>query len=205
MAAAIQEAQHIVVRDFLHEADAARAHDAAFVVEHDALAEVHALWLFHLLFDETGFAFAKLDGKFLQPALARLIANRTVERVVDEQKFHHALAAFFDERRGGANAHALGDFHRAANLRLRSPADLGLAIGIQHGLAVGSHLRAAGLHETHAAVARRAEFGVVAVVRNEFAALHAGLDHARAFGKLFPLPVDLHIDHRHWCCRFAHV
>ena len=125
--------------------------------------------------------------------------------MVDEQKFHHALAAFFDERRGGANAHALGDFHRAANLRLRSPADLGPAIGIQHGLAVGSHLRAAGLHETHAAVARRAEFGVVAVVRNEFAALHAGLDHARAFGKLFPFPVNLHVDCRHWCCRFAHV
>ena len=98
MAAAIQEAQHIVVGDFLHEADAARAHDAALVVEHDALAEVHALGLFHLLLDETRFALAKFDGKFLQPALARLIANRTVQRVVDEQKFHHALAAFFDER-----------------------------------------------------------------------------------------------------------
>ena len=98
VAASVQEAQHIVVGDFLHEADAARAHDAAFVVEHDALAEVHALWLFHLLFDETGFALAELDGKFLQTTLTRLIANRTVERVVDEQKFHHALAALFDER-----------------------------------------------------------------------------------------------------------
>ena len=98
MAAAIQEAQHIVVGDFLHEPDAARAHDTAFVVEHDAFAEIHTLRLFHLLFDEAGLSLAEFDRKFLQAAFARLVANRTVERVVDEQKFHHALAAFFDER-----------------------------------------------------------------------------------------------------------
>ena len=205
MAAAVQEAQHIVVRDLLHEADAARAHDATLVIEHDPLADVHALRFFHLLLAEAGLALAELDREFLQTALARLVADRAVERVVDEQKFHHALPAFLHEWRRGANTHALGDLGGAGDFRLWTPGDLGASIGSQHGLAVGRHLRAAGLDETHAAISRRAEFWMVAVVRDEFSALHASLDQARAFRELFPFPVHLHIDHRHWSCRFAHV
>ena len=205
MAAAVQEAQHIVVRHLLHEADAARTHDAALVVEHDPLADIHALGLFHLLLAEARLALAVFDRKFLQPALARLITNRAIERVVDQQKFHHALAALFHERRRGAHAHSLGDLGGAGDFRLRAPGDLGASIGTEHRLAIRRHLRAAGLDETHAAISRCAEFWMVAIVRDEFPALHAGLDHARALGELLPFPVDLHIDHRHWSCRFAHV
>ena len=205
VAAPVEEAQHIVVGDFLHEADAARAHDATLVVEHDPLADVHPFWFFDFLFLKARLALAVFDGKFLQAALARLITNRAIERVVDQQKFHHPVAAFLDEWRRGAHAHSLAHFGRARNFRLRSPGDFGPSIRSQHGLAVGSHLRASGLDETHAAISRRAEFRMVAIVRNEFSALHAGLDHARALGELLPFPVDLHIDHCHWSCRIAHV
>jgi len=37
---------------------------------------------------------------------------------------------------------------------------------------------------------------MVTVVRDEAAALHAGLDQSRPLGKLLPLPVNLNIDHR---------
>ena len=43
--AAIDEAEHVVVRDFLAEADAARAENAALVVERDARAELHSFRL----------------------------------------------------------------------------------------------------------------------------------------------------------------
>ncbi len=37
-------------------------------------------------------AVAVLDAELLEPALARLVADRAVERVVDQQELHHSLA-----------------------------------------------------------------------------------------------------------------
>ena len=71
----------------------------------------------------------------------------------------------------------------------------GPSVGAEDGLAVGVHFRSADLEQAHAAVAGRAERGMVAVVRDEAAALHAGLDELGAFGELAPLAVDLDVDH----------
>jgi hypothetical protein len=76
---------------FLAEADAARAMDAAAHLFHreqraDALVEDDALF----------FAVARgraaiADARVLQLALAALVADRAVQRVVDQQELHHAL------------------------------------------------------------------------------------------------------------------
>lgn len=193
--AAVDETEDVVVRHFLHEADAARAEDAAFVVEDDVLADVLPLGLFDFVLEEVRPAVAEFDGEFLQAALARFVADRAVERVVDEEEFHHAFAAILDQRGIGARGHAFGDFQGAGNLRLGRPGDLGTSVGSEDGLAVGVHLRSADFEQAHAAIARRAQGGVVAVMGDEAAALHAGLDELGALGELAPLAVDLHIDH----------
>ncbi len=79
----------------LRETDAARAKNAAFVVEHDARAEVNGLRLVNFRFDEAARALAVIHGIFLQLAFAGLVANRAVERMIDEQKFQHAFAHLF--------------------------------------------------------------------------------------------------------------
>ena len=56
VAAAIDEAEDVVVRDLLAEADAARAENAALVVERDARTELDVLRFLDLLLEETRFA-----------------------------------------------------------------------------------------------------------------------------------------------------
>ena len=75
--------------------------------------------------------------ELLELALAGLVADGAIERMIDEQKLHHALAAFLDHRGIGADAHALGDVLGAGNLRARNPADLRLAIRPDDGLRSG--------------------------------------------------------------------
>ena len=61
-------------------------------------------------------------------------------------------------------------------------------------LAIGPDPRHAHFDEAHAAIARRAELRVIAIVRDELAGLLAGLDHPRALGKLMPDAVDLDVE-----------
>src|SRR5204862_3916838 len=76
--------------DFAREADAARAHDAAVVVEQDVEADVLlGLLVFVLL--KAALAAAVLVGVILEQAFARLIADGAVEGVIDQQVFHHLL------------------------------------------------------------------------------------------------------------------
>jgi hypothetical protein len=57
----------------------------------------------------------------LQITLAALIANRAIERVVDEQKLHHPFTRLFDHRAIGADDLALSRGKRTACLRLGWP------------------------------------------------------------------------------------
>ena len=94
------------LRDVARETDAARAENAAFRVEHDARSEVNGLRLVNFRLDEAARALAVVHGIFLQLAFAGLVANRAVERMVDEQRFEHAFAHLLHGGRLRVNFHA---------------------------------------------------------------------------------------------------
>ena len=153
--AALGEAEHRVAGDFVHEADAAAAHDAALVVEADSRADLDVFRLFHLHVHEARDAAAVLDGLFLKAAFAGLVANRAVERVIDEEEFHDALAALFDQLAGGADAHVFADGVGAGNDGAGDPADDFVAVLVALRLLAGGGAgRHAHLHEAHPAISR---------------------------------------------------
>ena len=194
--AALGEAEDRIAGDFVHEADAAAAEDAALVVEADAGADIDVFGLFHLVIGEAGAAAAVFDGVFLEAAFAGLVADRAIEGVVDEEELHDALAAGFDQLAAGADAHVFGDGIGAGDDRAWHPTDRFVAIGIAlRLLARGGAGRHAHLDQAHAAVARRAELRVVAVVWHDDTGLAAGFDHAGSFGEAVPCAIDLDVDH----------
>ena len=156
MASAIEESQDVIVGDLLHEPNTTRAEDTSFVIEDDARTNIDPLWLLDLLFDKARFPVAKFNRKLLKSAFAGLVADRTIERMIDEEKFHHPLAAFLGERRVCAHRHALTDLGCAGDRRARAPSDRRTAVGAKHRLAFRSHFWHAQFNEAHAAVPRRA-------------------------------------------------
>jgi hypothetical protein len=76
--AAINEPEHVVVRDFLAETDAARAENAALVIKRHPRAELHSFRLFHFVLQETRLRNAVIDTELLQLAFAGLIADRAI-------------------------------------------------------------------------------------------------------------------------------
>ena len=151
--ATIDKTEHVVLRDFLAETDAARAKNTALIVERDTRPEHNVLRFLDFIFEETRLGRPVLDAEFLQETFARLIANRTIERMIDEEELHHAALAFFHQRRTCAHAHSLSDILRARNLRARHPIDNGFAVGAELGFAIGSEFRHAHLNQTHPAIA----------------------------------------------------
>ena len=194
--AALGEAKHRIAGHLVHEADAAAAHDAALVVEPDARADIDVFRLFHLHIHEARNAAAVFDRVFLEAAFAGLVADRAIERVVDEQKLHHALAAFFHDFAGGADAHVFRNRIGAGDHRAGDPADVFVAVFVPLGFLAGCGAgRHAHLDEAHPAVSGGAQLRVVTIVGNDGAGCPAGLDHPRALGKLVPNAVDLDVDH----------
>ena len=193
--AAIDKPEHIVVRDLLAKTDAARTKNAALIIERNARTELDVLRFLHFVFEKTRFGAAVIDAEFLQAAFAGLIADRAIERMIDEQKFHHAPPAFLHQRRIGAHAHAFGDILRAGNLRTRHPVDHRLAVGAELRFAIRPHLRHSHFDQAHPAIARRAELLVITIARHVTAGLLARLDHARAFWELMPHAIDLDVEH----------
>src|SRR2546423_12242602 len=92
----VDKPEHIIFGNFLAEPDAAGTEDAALVVQRNAWSELHRLRLFNLVFQETGFCCAIFDAEFLETAFARLITNRAIQRVINEEKFHCSPLAFTD-------------------------------------------------------------------------------------------------------------
>ena len=153
-----------------HEADAARAQDAAVAVEHQRRTEVdvglHALAVERAARKvHAAFVVAERVREILQRALAALVAHRAVERVVDQEELEHALAAVDGFRILRVHHHAFGHRRRARRLQLRHLLDL-----------------------DQADAARRvdAQTGVVAVIGDLDAGFDGGLQNGGAFrhGKL---------------------
>ena len=159
-----------------HEAHAARAVDAAV---HGRLDQRPQVFLLHrpLVLLEARAAEAVGHGLVLQVALAALVADRAVERVVDEQELHHPLARLLHHGRVGVD-------------------DLGGAVLVggkvvdAHG-AGGDRLGAAlHLDQAHAAVAGDRQALVVAEARDLDAGLLAGLDQRDAVLDLHGRAID---------------
>src|SRR4029077_13688224 len=145
--AAIDETEHIIVRDFLAKWNAARAKNAALVVQRDARAELHIFWFLHLIFEKTRGRRPVIDAEFLQTAFASLIANGTIEWMIDKQKLHHPALAFLDQRRICPYAHTVGDILGAGDLGTRHPIDHWFAVGAELRFAIRAHFRHADLDQ----------------------------------------------------------
>ena len=138
--------------DFGGEADAARALDAAVHRGLDQRAEILVLDR-ALVFGEAAGVDAVAHRLVLQVALAALVADRAIQRMVDQQEFHHAFARLLHHRR------ARRDFRRLA---------LGTGTAIAHAPGAARHRLRAALHldQAHPAIAGDRQPLVVAEARN---------------------------------------
>ena len=155
------EVDQRVTSHLLREARAAIAQDATLAVEVDEIADRDGLFEVALLFDEARLARAVGHGLILQRALAALVAHRAIERVVDQQEFEHALAAFHGLGVLRVHHHAFGHRRRARRLQLGHLVDL---------------------HQADATGGIDAETGVVAVIRDLDASFNGGLEDRGALG-----------------------
>ncbi len=167
--AAVHAAQLVGAGDVRGEAHAARALDAAGHLGGDQRADVlvghHALALVEAA-DRTAVA----QRHVLQFALAALIADRAIQRVVDQQEFHHAALVLQRLLAARGDLHAVQHRRRAGGRRLR---------------------RLLHVDQAHAAVGRDRQLLVVAKARDRNASLVGGLDDHRPLGHDQGLAVDL--------------
>src|SRR4051812_46137811 len=173
--AATGGAQLLDAGDLGREADAARALDAAV---HRGLDQRPELLVGHgpLVLVIAAAIEAVAHRLVLQVALAALVADRAIERMVDQQELHHAVAGLLHGRGVGDDLLLVGHRHGAARLRLGR----------------------AGLHldKAHAAVAGDRQALVGAEARDLDAGHLAGLQDRDAGRHLVFLTVDLDYGHR---------
>src|SRR5690348_9164639 len=122
--AALLEDQLVVLGDLLAEAHAAVAEDAALAVDGHERAEGQWLLEVALGLDEARAPAAPAERDVLQGALAALVADRAVERMVDEQELDDPLLGLLDAVGLSVDDHAVLDRRRAAGLQLRDALDL---------------------------------------------------------------------------------
>src|SRR3546814_14501022 len=143
--------------------------DGNHLAPHDALPIYRALVL-----GEAAAVEAVGHGLVLQVALAALVADRAVERMVDEQELHDAVARLLHLVGVGLDHHALADRHGAGGDRLG---------------------RTLHLDQAHAAVAGHRQAVVVAESRNLDAGELAGLQDRHALCDLDPSSVHRPLRH----------
>ena len=157
--APVEDAQLARSRDLVAEAHAARAQDAALGVEDDVGSQRHRLRLVDLLVDHPGIVEAVLHVVDLEVALPRLVAHRTVQRVVDQVELHDRLPRLEDPVRLREHHHALGGQGVAGD---------------------GGPGRLLDVHHAQPALPGHGEPGVIAVVRDLDAGLPGRLDEVGA-------------------------
>ena len=113
-------------------------------------------------------------SKILQLTFATLVANRAVQRVVDQQKLHHGLLGLDGFIALGADHHPLR--HRRGAGR--------------HGLGCFFNI-----HQAHAAARRDAQLLVVTKMRNEGANFFSCMHHHAAFIDFYLLTVEFDFNH----------
>ncbi|OIQ74571.1 hypothetical protein GALL_437740 [mine drainage metagenome] len=174
MFAAIGHAEFHNACHFLPEAHAAGALDATAHFFHGdqrarVLVEDNPLF-----FGIARGRSAVANGQILQLAFAALVADRAVERMVDEQKLHHAFLRLERPLGMGAHHHALCNRRGAGGQRLGS---------LFH------------IHQAHAAIGRDGQLFVIAKVRHIQPELGGRVHDHRAFWHLDFLTVDFEFNH----------
>ena len=174
MFAAMGHAEFHHTSDFLAKTNATRAMDAAAHFFHrnqrtDVLVEDNTLF-----FRVARLATAISDRQILQLAFTTLVADRAIERMVDQQEFHHALLGLDGFFTLGANDHALR--HRRCAGR--------------HRLGRFFHF-----HQTHAAVGSNRELLVVAEMRDIGPGFFGGMHDHAAGRNLYLLTVEFNFNH----------
>ena len=144
------------------------------MIQHHVRTQHDSLVLLDLLFAELRVVETEIHVEVLQVALAGLIADRAVKRVVGEQKFEHGAPAIFGLVALGAYDHSVGDGCVARDLKL----------GVVH------HL-----DQADTAVSGDRESRVIAVARDVDAEFLCCLDHRGAFGNLDFAAVDAQLCH----------
>ncbi len=180
MFATVEHAEFHDAGNFLPEANAARAMDAArHFFRGDQRADFFG-------YDSTLFFFiarsrcAVSDGEILQLALAALIADRAIKWVIDQQELHDAFLCIDGLVAVRANDHAVGHRCRACGQRLR---------------------RLFNFNQAHAAVRRNGQFLVIAKMRDVGAKLVGSVHHHAAFLHLDFFAVNFDFNHGSVFCR----
>ena len=68
----------------LHETDAAGTENTPFIIERDAGTDLHAFRFFDLFLEKARAAGSELDAVFLEMTFAGLVANRAIQRMIDQ-------------------------------------------------------------------------------------------------------------------------
>ena len=184
-ASALQVHEH-VARNLLAETHAALAQDAALAIQQDLRGQAQRLLEGPLGVRETGLAATLRERLVLQGALATLITDRAVQRVVDEQELHDATLGAIHHLGGvlGLDDHARGDGLRTRGLGLGHEAQL-TRVAVGH----------ADLDQALAARGHGSQQRVVTETRDPDAGLLGRADHERALGDRNLNVVDGDVDH----------
>src|SRR5215471_7796262 len=142
-----------------HEADAARAQNAALAVEHERRPEVdvafHALAVEHATRKiHPALVGAEAVREILQRTLAAFVTHRAIQWMVDQEEFEDARARLNHIRSLRVHDHAVAADGRARRLQLRHLLDL---------------------DDAHTAGAVDTDARVITVIRNRNSALDGGL------------------------------
>ena len=167
---ALEQLQLLVLGDLLAEAHAAVAEDAALAIDAHQRRQRHRLAEVALRVAHPAASRAPAHGDVLQRALPALVADRAVERVVDEQELDHRVLGLLHAVGARIDDHPVADRGRAGGLELRDPLDL---------------------HQAHATGAdRSAELRLVTEDRDLDVAALRGVDQHLALGSGDLDPVD---------------
>ena len=162
VAAAVDHLQFRRSADFAREPYTTRTHDTAVREQHDLVADVMLVLTLLFRFLQPALSPPEAIRVILQEALARLIADRAVQRMVQQQIFQRRLLC-------GPHFFAVGDDHHPV---------LDRRLAARQQLALHRHrtvrLAVADFHQAHAATGHHRQRGMPAVVRN----LHAGAARA---------------------------
>src|SRR6185312_474128 len=174
--AAAHAAQLVGAGDLAGEAHSARALDAAGHFGGDQRPEIlvcHGA----LALGEARDAAAVAQRHVLQLALDALVADRAVERMVDQQELHHVFLELQRLVRARHHLHAFRYWSSTRRLRLGHHATAHLDI-----------------HQAHAAVGGDRQLAVIAEARDRHADRIGSLDDHRALADPGRLAVDLDVD-----------